>query len=93
MTPERFEVIIRGATESWDVECKLEFLDSGPCCLLRMNEGKVSISHELASFGTVWRIIGLDGRERVHPSLGSTLSSLSRILRPNQPNARVIFAR
>ena len=28
MTPERFEVIIRGATEIWDVECKIEFMDS-----------------------------------------------------------------
>ncbi len=93
MNPERFEVIIRGATESWDVECKLEFLDSGLCCLLRMNGDKVSISYELASFGTVWRVIGSDGKEKVHPSLGSMLNSLSRILRPNQPNARVIFAR
>ena len=93
MTPERFEVIIRGATEIWDVECKIEFMDSRPGCLLRMTEHTVSISHEVTSFGNVWRIIELDGRERVHPSLGSMLNSLSRILRPNQPNARVIFAR
>jgi hypothetical protein len=93
MTPERFEVIIRGATEIWDVECKLEFLDNRRVCLLRMTEHKVSISHEVTSFGNVWRIIESDGRERVHPSLGSMLNSLSRILRPNQPNARVIFAR
>ncbi|MEC8750667.1 MAG: hypothetical protein VXX56_00805 [Pseudomonadota bacterium] len=93
MTPKRFEVIIRGATEIWDVECKIEFMDSRSGCLLRMTEHKVSISHEVTSFGNVWRIIELDGRERVHPSLGSMLNSLSRILRPNQPNARVIFAR
>ena len=93
MTPERFEVIVRGATEIWDVECKIEFMDSLLGCLLRMTEHKVSISHEVTSFGNVWRIIELDGRERVHPSLGSMLNSLSRILRPNQPNARVIFAR
>ena len=93
MTPEKFEVIISGATEIWDVECKLEFLDNRRVCLLRMNEDKISISHEATSFGNVWRIIGLDGRERVHPSLGSMLNSLSRIVRPNQPNARVIFAR
>ena len=93
MTPERFEVIIRGATEIWDVECKVEFMDSRPACLLWMNEHKVSICPEVTSFGNVWRIIGLDSRARVYPSLGSMLNSLSRILRPNQPNARVIFAR
>ena len=93
MILEKFEVIISGAIEIWDVECKLEFLDNRRVCLLRMNEDKISISHEATSFGNVWRIIGLDGRERVHPSLGSMLNSLSRILRPNQPNARVIFAR
>ena len=93
MTPARFEVIIRGAIEIWDIECKTEFLDSPLGCLLWMTEDKVSISHEVTSFGNVWRIVGLDGRERVHPSLGSMLNSLSRILRPNQPNARVIFAR
>ena len=93
MTPERFEIIIRGATEIWDVECKIEFMDCRSGCLLWMTDHKVSICHEVPSFGNVWRIIGLDGRERVHPSLGSMLNSLSRILRPNQPNARVIFAR
>ena len=69
MTPERFEVIVRGATEIWDVECRIEFMDSRPGCLLWMIEHKVSICHEVTSFGNVWRIIGLDGRERVHPSL------------------------
>ncbi|MBH67784.1 MAG: hypothetical protein CMM58_05470 [Rhodospirillaceae bacterium] len=93
MTPERFEKIMSGAVEIWDVDSHMEFSKGLKCCSIFMEDEKISISHELAPFGTVWRIVGLDGKERVHPSLGSMLNSLSRILRPDLPNARVIFSR
>ena len=93
MTPEKFEVIISGATEIWDVECKLEFLDNRRVCLLRMTEDKFPYLMRQRLLGMFGELLGWMVRERVHPSLGSMLNSLSRILRPNQPNARVIFAR
>ena len=93
MTRERFEKFIIGTIAIWDVDCKPEFSEGLKSCSIFMAEDKVSISHELASFGTVWRIIGPDGKERIHPSLGAMLNSLSRILRPDQPNARIIFSR
>jgi len=93
MTPERFEEIIRTTTLIWDINCELKFSENQSSCFLLRGEDKFSISHEIASFGAIWRITRPDGKERVHPSIGSMFNSLSRLLRPDQPKARVIFAR
>ena len=94
MTPVRFKTIISGALKSWDLDKDLTIEMNGLTCLIIEKSGLlVKVVYEEQAFGNIWKISKVGEKERVHPSVGATLKSLSLILSPNRPVGRVIFAK
>ena len=94
MTPVRFKTIISGALKSWDLDKNLTIEMNGLSCLIIEKSGLlVKVVFEEQAFGNIWKISKVGEKERVHPSVGATLKSLSLILSPNRPVGRVIFAK
>ena len=94
MTPVRFKTIISGALKSWDLDKDLTIEMNGLSCLIIEKSGLlVKVVYEEQAFGNIWKISKVGEKERVHPSVGATLKSLSLILSPNRPVGRVIFAK
>ena len=94
MTPVRFKTIISGALKSWDLDKDLTIEMNGLSCLIIEKSGLlVKVVFDEQAFGNIWKISKVGEKERVHPSVGATLKSLSLILIPNRPVGRVIFAK
>ena len=94
MTPSRFKTIISGALKSWRLDMGLTYEMDGFSCLISDKSGLcVKIVFEEQAFGNIWRISKTGDKERVHPSIGAALKSLSLLVCPDRSVGRVIFAK
>ena len=92
MTPDRFQVLIKGALDIWRVDAGLSFSEPLNRCSITIDGHDVAmISVEVQPFGVVWRVQEPERRERIHASIGPALRGLREILSPDRPAGRVLF--